>query len=95
LHQQRKQTLWRAKVAAEQRAVGVDGGHQRDAPKVMPLGHHLGAHQHVHVTIVHGLQVLLQLAHAACAVGVDTAYACRGQQGGQLLLQFFGAPAHG
>ena len=95
LHQQRKQALRRTKVAAEERGVRVHRGHQRDAPKVVPFGDHLRAHQHVDLTGVHGAELGLQGALSARAVSVDAGNARTGQQLGQLLFQPLGAAAHG
>ena len=78
LHQQREQPLGRAEVAGEQRAVGVDRGHQRDAPEVVALGHHLRADQHVDLAGVHGAELRFERALEARAVGVDAGDArCR------------------
>ena len=93
LHQQREQALGGAKVAREQRAVGVDRRHQRHAPEVVPLGDHLGADQHVDLARVHRRQPRLQRALDACGVGVDAADAGAGQQRGDLLLELLGAAA--
>jgi len=69
LHEQGEQALGRAEVAGEQRSVGLYGRHQRDAAEVVPLGHHLRAHEHVHLARVHLGQLLLQ--RALGALGVD------------------------
>ena len=95
LHQQREESLRRTEVAAEQGAVGVDRGHQRDAAEIVPLGHHLRAHQHIHLAGMHGGQLLLQQADTACAVGIDAGDARLRQQRGQLFLQLLGATADG
>ena len=70
LHQQAEQPLGRAEVAGEQRAVGVDRRHQRDAAKVVALGDHLRAHQHVDLAGVHRAELRFQRAFEARAVGV-------------------------
>jgi hypothetical protein len=57
LHQQAEEALGRAEVAGEQRAVGVDGRHQRDVPEVVALGDHLRADQHVDLAGVHAGQL--------------------------------------
>ena len=95
LHQQCEQPLRRAKVAAEQRAVGVHRRHQRDAPEVVPLGDHLRAHQHVYIARMHGAELLLQRALGTRAVRVDARNAGAGQQLGQLLFEPLGAAADG
>ena len=103
LHEQRKQPLGRAEVAAEQRAIGLHRGHQSDAPKVVPLGDHLRAHQHIHLARVHLRQLRLQRTLGLGGVGVDAGNARRcavgpqhfGQQGAQLFFELLGAPAHG
>ena len=76
LHQQAKQALGRAKVAAEQRAVGLYGGHQGDAAKVMAFGHHLRADQHIDLSAVHQRQLLFKRAFVLGGVGINTANAC-------------------
>ena len=53
LHEQGKQALWRPEVAREQSTVWIDRGYQSDAPKVVPFGNHLRAHQHIHFAAVH------------------------------------------
>jgi hypothetical protein len=70
LHQQREQPLGGAEVAAEQARVRIDRGDQRDTPEVVALGQHLGADEDVDVAGVHGLELLLQAARCARAVGV-------------------------
>jgi len=103
LHQQGKQPLRRAKVAGKQRPVGLHGGHQGDAAKVVPLGHHLRAHQHVHIAGVHLGQLLLQRALGLRRVGVYARHAGGAALGGddvaqqlrQLLFELLRAPAHG
>ena len=47
LHQQTKQPLGRTKVARKQCAIGVQRGDQTHFAKVVALGNHLGAHQHI------------------------------------------------
>ena len=98
LHQQREQALGRPKVAAEQRGVGVHRGHQRDAPEVVPLGDHLRADQHIHVTGVHGTELRFERPLEACAVGINAGDARGSAVGAQqhfaeLLFEFFGAAA--
>ena len=57
LHQQCKQALGRSEIAREQSTIWVDGGHQCDAPKVMPFGNHLSAHQDIDFAAVHTCQL--------------------------------------
>ena len=111
LHQQGKQALGGTEVAGEQGAVRVDGRHQGDAAKVMALGDHLRAHQHIHLARMHGRQLGFQRTLQPGAVGVDAGYAQRlavrlriadsagsahiGQQLAQLFFQLLGAATHG
>ena len=99
LQQQCEQPFGRPVVACEQAAVGVDARDQRDAAKVVALGDHLGADQHIEFTLVHAGELLLQAALGARAVGVQPQHADRfairapgmGQQTDQLFLELFGA----
>ena len=99
LHQQAEEALGRAEVAGKQRGIGIHGRHQRDAPEVVALGHHLRAHQHVDLARMHLRELLLQRALQPRAVGVHAGDARRravrparvGQQFGQLFLQPLGA----
>ena len=77
LHQQTKQALRRAKVAREQSAIGIQRRYQADPAKVMALGDHLGAYQHVYRARMDLGELALQLAFEARAVCVDTANAQR------------------
>ena len=72
LQQQGKQALGGAKVAGKQLSVGLHCGHQGDAAKVVPLGHHLRAHQHINFTRVDLLQLRFQRPFGAGGVGVNT-----------------------
>jgi hypothetical protein len=73
-----------AEIAGEQRAVGVDRSHQRDAAEVVALGDHLRAHQHVHLAGMHGGQLRFQRALGARGVGVDAGHArARGSSAAQ------------
>ena len=111
LHEQAEQTFGCPEVAAEERAVRIDRGYQRDAPKVVALGNHLGTNQDVHLARVHGGQLRFELAFEAGGVRVDAGDAQRlaarrtrchgarafdiGQQLGQVFFQLLGAPAEG
>lgn len=93
MHQQGEQALGRAKVTAEQDGVGVERRDQGDAAKVVPLGQHLRADQHVHIAAVRMRQLLRQAAGLAGGVGINAQYA-QGRsvgalRGVQLLLQGF------
>ena len=101
LHQQGKQALGGAKVGGKQSTVGVQGRHQGDAAKVVALGHHLRADQHIDVAVMHLGQLAHQLAFQTGGVGVNAGDAQRRsigafhvrQQLGQMLFQPFGAVA--
>ena len=98
LHQQCEQALGRAEVAAEECAVRVHRGHQRDAAEVVTLGDHLRADQHVDFAGVHRAELRLERALQPCAVGIDARHARgaavrAGQQHADLLLEAFGAAA--
>ena len=41
----------------------------------MPLGHHLGAHQHIHFAAVHAGQLGLQAAFFSGGVGIHAGHA--------------------
>ena len=102
LHEQGQQALGRPKIAGEQGAVGLHRRHQGDAPKVVALGDHLRAHQHIDLARVHLGQLALQrpLARVLSASMRATRTGCRPalhavQQGGQLFFELLGAPAQG
>ena len=92
LHQQGKQAFRRPEVAAEEAAVGVHSRHQGHASEVVPLGHHLGAHQHIHLAFMNRAQMRFQLTRVARGVGIDAQNPGRciispAQQRRQLLLE--------
>ena len=107
LHQQAEQALGCAKVAGEQRPIRIDGRHQGNAAKVVALGNHLRAHQHIHIAGVHGRQLALQFTFEAGGIGVDAGHAHGlalgefgahriraphvGQQFGQVFFESLGA----
>ena len=93
LHQQGKQALRRAEVAGEQAAVGVDGRHQRDAPEVVALGHHLGANQDIDFASVHRPELRFERPFQARAVGIDAGHARARQGQCELLFELLGAAA--
>ena len=111
LHQQAKQALGCPEVAGKKRPVGVDRGHQGDAAKVVPLGNHLCAHQHVDVAGMHLCELRFQAAFESGAVGINAGNAhglALGLRGGrgvgathaseqlrQMLFKPLSAPAHG
>ena len=103
LHEQCEQAFGRAEVAGEQRPVGLHRSHQGDPAKVVALGHHLRAHQHVHLAGVNLGELFFQRTFGARGVGVDARHTrgapCGGddvaQQRGQLFLQLLSAAPHG
>ena len=103
LHEQCKQTFGRSEIAREQSTIRIDGCHQSDAPKVMPFGNHLRAHQHIHFTTVHARQLSFQRAFQFGAVGIN-AHDLHGvtirpfdihQQLGQMFFKLLRAAPHG
>ena len=103
LHEECQQAFGRAEVAGQQRRVRIDGGHERHAAEVVPLGNHLRADEHVHVAAVYGGQMRVKLPDAARAVGVDAQYA-RGftvralhfaERGGDAFFKLFRAQRAG
>ena len=91
LHQEREQAFRRAKVAAEERRVGIDRGDEADAAKVVALGDHLRADQDVDLARVDGAERRLERAFPARAVGVDARDPRFGKQRRELLLEALGA----
>ena len=72
-------------VAREQRAVGVDGSHQRDAAKVVALRDHLRADGMSHLAGVHRPELRLQRAPARVVSASMRATRAPGQLGDLLL----------
>ena len=99
LHQQAEQALGRAKVAGKQRAVGVDGGHQRDVAEIVALGNHLRADQHIDLAGMHAGQLRFERAFVPGGVGINAGNAHRAavgspdihQQLGQMFFEPLGA----
>jgi hypothetical protein len=77
LHQLREEPLGGAEVGAEERAVGVEHAHQREAGIVVALGEHLRADEDVDLAARTG-RARLQRALARGGVAVDARDARRG-----------------
>ena len=71
LGEQVKGALGGAEVGQRQRGVGQHHAHQRHAGKVVALGHHLGAHQHVDLSPGERREQVGQLFRGAGGVAVE------------------------
>jgi len=85
LHQLRIQFFGGAKIAAIQRAVGIEHAHQRKIGEIVPFSQHLRANQNVHLVRVYLRAHGLPGAFVARAVPVDTQDA----RVGKAFLQYF------
>src|SRR4051812_28802179 len=87
LCQKREELLGRAKVAAIERAVGVDYADQGKRWKVVALCEHLRPDEDVYCIVVDALAHTLKCSTAASAVSIHPQHARLGKQFAQRLLE--------